>query len=342
MEYTDLTDKIFQYEGRILKKNKTAYLGYTNSSIRFWTRGKQVRAFLLSNISEEINMAGLQVFMDDGKEPWNEIVVDREEGWYDICMLPDDRVHLVTIVKITEAAMSHVGIRAIAVEDGEIPEKDFPERPELKLEFIGDSITCGYGVLGEPESEYTIREENGLYSYAQKAAEILGARARFLSASGYGAYIEYTGNRDGNVLKLYPYTNWFLDKTERYDFTEYIPDVVVINLGTNDSGHMEQEDVQRGFIDAYTGLIRSIKKEYPKTNILCICGTLCDFMFEWIERAVAICREEGIDRIYTLELPYHDVARDGMASMHPSRITHEKDGYRVAQRIKEILNTERK
>lgn len=338
MEYRGLHNtELFQYEGRILVKDDICYMGYTNSFVRFYARGESVRALLISNITEEVNMAGLYIFIDGEKKEVNQVVVDKEESWYELCKLPDDEVHLVTVVKVTEAAMSHVGLVALDVCDGEVINKEFPELPKLKLEFVGDSITCGYGVLGEPMSEYTLREENGLLSYGWIAAEMLHARARFVSASGYGAYIEYTGNLDGNVPKLYPYTNWFVDDSVHYDYREYVPDVVIINLGTNDSGHMHKKEVQDGFVKAYADFVRLIRNTYENTAVLCICGTLCDTMFEWIEKAVAECTAAGMGRIYVRRLPYHDVENDGMASQHPSRVTHRKDGERVAGFIKEIL-----
>lgn len=339
MEYKNVMDEtLFQYEGRILKKDKACYLGYTNSYVRFYAKGGSVRANLISNISEAVNMAGLSVYLDDGEEPVNRIVVDREQGWYELIKLPDDMEHLVTVVKVTEAAMSYVGITALEVIDGELLEREFPTRPELKLEFIGDSITCGYGVLGTPDSQYTLREEDGTFAYGNVAAKLLNARARYVSASGYGAYVEYTGDVDGNVPKLYPYINWFVDRTALYDYKEYVPDVVIINLGTNDSGHIHKTQIQEGFVKAYSDFIRLIKTAYPDTKVLCVCGTLCDIMFPWIEKAIQACQNEGIDGICMRKLPYHNVEEDGMASGHPSRITHEKDGARVAGFIKDILD----
>jgi len=340
MRYENTDRDIFQYEGRILKKNGVCYLGYTNSYLRFYAKGSRILAKLVSNITEEVNMAGLSVFLDDDRKPVNRLVIHQEEAWYELCVLPDDGVHLVTVIKVTEAAMSHVGVCAIEVEDGKVLENTFPAWPDLKLEFIGDSITCGYGVLGEPESAYTLREEDGLLSYGYVAAGLLGARARFLSASGYGVCVEYTGDAEGNVPKLYPYVNWFLDKEARFDFREYEPDVIVINLGTNDSGHMDKPEIQKKFVREYADFLRLLKKTYPDVRILCICGTLCDFMLPWIEKAVQICKAEGFVGLYVRGLPYHDVEADGMASFHPSRITHEKDGKRVAGFIREILAEE--
>ncbi len=336
--YNFMDEELFDFEGRILKDENMVYLGFTNSKVSFFCKGKKLRCLMRSNITEDVNMAGLSVYIDDKVIDRETLVVDKSEAWYDICQLPDDEVHMVTILKLTEAAMSYVALVELDIVDGELVKGQFPSKPELKLEFIGDSITCGYGVLGEPESEYTLREENGLLTYGQIATEILGARARFFSVSGYGAYIDYEGNVEGNVPRLYPYINWFADKEMLYDYKEYIPDVVVINLGTNDSGHMHKNWVQEGFIKSYSNFITRLKEIYPNTKILCICGTLCDIMFEWIEKAICICEEKGIKDIYMRRLPYHNVEEDGMASQHPSIITHQKDGKRVADFIREIVN----
>ncbi len=339
MEYSNVCNKeYYQYEGRILERDGIAYLGYTNSYVRFYAKGKKLSAYLTSNITEEVNMAGLSVFLDDGQEPVNRLVIDKEVAWYDICEMPDEEIHLVTIVKITEAAMSHVGFVKLQVEGGELVKRSFPERPDLKLEFIGDSITCGYGVLGAPEAEYTLRDEDGMMAYAYLAAKELNARARYLAASGHGICVEYTGDPEGNVPKLFPCVNWYIDPAVAYDYSEYVPDVVVINLGTNDSGHMEKEDIQEAFVKAYVVFLHTIKKAYPETKILCTIGTLCDIMYEWIEKAIAIYEDEGGKDVYMRRLPYHNVEEDGMACMHPSPTTHRKDGERVAGFIREILH----
>jgi len=336
--YNFMDEELFDFEGRILKDEDIAYLGYTNSRVSFFCKGKKLRCLIKSNITEDVNMAGISVYVDDKLIDRETHVMDKSEAWYDILTLPDEEVHMVTILKLTEAAMSYVALVELEVVEGELIKGEFPAKPDLKLEFIGDSITCGYGVLGEPESEYTLREENGLLTYAQIAADLLGARARFFSVSGYGAFVDYEGNIEGNVPRLYPYTNWFVDKEMLYDYKEYIPDVIVINLGTNDSGHIQKDWVQEGFVKSYSNFIIRLKEIYPTTKILCICGTLCGIMFEWIEKAICVCEEKGVQDIYMRRLPYHNVEEDGMASQHPSVITHQKDGKRVADFIREILD----
>ncbi|MGN0496256.1 MAG: GDSL-type esterase/lipase family protein [Lachnospiraceae bacterium] len=329
MEYkmNDETDALLQWEGRILKKDGICYLGYTNSSVSFRMQGSSLYMHLVTGDNDEINQPGLRVYVDGN--PACEVVVDQKDAWYDICWLKDEDIHEIRIVKITEAAMSYVGLKGIRIDEGEISPSGKKQDLRTKVEFIGDSITCGYGVHGEPESEYTIREEDGECSYAAFIAKEMNWNARWISASGYGMFVEYTGNPDNNVPKLYPYVNWFLNKEKKIDPEEFEPKYVFINLGTNDSGHLHHEDIKTGFCKAYEDFLKLVRSYHQNAVIICILGTLCEGVFPYVEQVVEKVKTEGMENVYALELPYHDVKTDGMASMHPSAITHEKDAKRI-------------
>ena len=321
-------NSFLKWEGRILQQDGIGYLGYTNSSITLRVRGAAVYMYFVTGENEDVNKPGLRVYIDGIQV--SEFVLEKEEDWYCICELKDDCEHDVKIVKITEAAMSFAGIQTIRVLDGElIPIDNKDDR--VKVEFIGDSITCGYGVHGEPESEYTIREEDGECSYAAYMAKKMNWNARWISASGYGMYVEYTGNPDNNVPKLYPYVNWFVNKDILIQKDEFEPKYIFINLGTNDSGHLENQDILNGFHKAYKDFIKLLRTYHPDAIIICMLGTLCQGIFPYVEQIVEEVKQEGIENVYSVELPYHDVEKDGKASNHPSKVTHQKDAERVLE-----------
>ena len=92
------------------------------------------------------------------------------------------------IIKLSESPMSAVGIEAFAEGSAEA----LPEKP-LKIEFIGDSITCGYGVDDEDENhQFTTATEDVTKAYAYKTAKALDAEYSMFSASGYGIVSGYT------------------------------------------------------------------------------------------------------------------------------------------------------
>ena len=68
---------------------------------------------------------------------------------------------------------------------------------------------------------------------------------------------------------------------------------------------------------------------YEKAVIICIVGTLADGVYEYVSEVVESVREKGFDNLYALELPFHDVERDGIACGHPTEATHRKDADRI-------------
>ena len=231
--------------------------------------------------------------------------------------------------------MSYVGLVGIDVHGGE-PEQ-YPDEPDgrVKVEFIGDSLTCGYGIHSVlSEDNYTLWDEDGEDCYAAIMAEQMNWNARWISASGYGAYISYDGNRNDNVPKLYPYVNWFLDKELRIDQNEFEPEYIFINLGTNDSGHLHKAEVLDGFKESYERFLRELKELHPDAKIICIIGTVCKNVYQYIEDVVKRVSDAGLKDIYSLELPYHTPETDGIADGHPTLTTHRKDASRILKYMK--------
>lgn len=320
------TEEFLHWEGRILRQQGICYLGYTNSSITMRVKGSALDMFFITGENEEVNEPGLRIYVDGIKH--TELVLKQKQAWYHVCKLDADKIHEIHIVKITEAAMSYVGLQTIRVTDGElIPLERTDDR--VKVEFIGDSITCGYGVHGAPESEYTIREEDGECCYASFMAEKMNWNARWISASGYGMFVEYTGNPDNNVPKLYDYVNWFVNPEVKQDMKEFEPEYIFINLGTNDSGHLHNPEILEGFLNAYETFLEHLRKCHPDAVILCVLGTLCEEVFPYVQQIVDKVKQAGMKKVYAFELPFHNVDLDGMASMHPSEVTHRKDADRI-------------
>ena len=110
--------------------------------------------------------------------------------------------------------------------------------PERRIEFIGNSITCGYGVESEnPSDPFTYETENHFYTYAARTARALKAQHLVVARSGIGVYRNYGAPRSGSkdcMPAMYEQV-LFTDSTELWDHTLYTPDVVCINLGTNDT-----------------------------------------------------------------------------------------------------------
>ena len=176
---------------------------------------------------------------------------------------------------------------------------------------------------------YTLWDEDGEDTYAAIMAKKMDWDARWISASGYGMYVNYEGDITENVPKLYPYVNWYLDKEKKIIPGEFEPDFIFINLGTNDSGHLDETGISDRFEEAYAGFIKLLKEYHPDARIICIIGTLCVNVYSHIETVVNGLKEQGYDGLYCREIPYHTPDIDGVCDGHPTLSTHRKDAERI-------------
>jgi lysophospholipase L1-like esterase len=195
--------------------------------------------------------------------------------------------HDIRIYKRTEANQGTVVFRGFNLEAGK-KLVEAPPLPGRKLEFIGDSITCGYGNMvstDKPDSfHFTPDEENSELSWGAVAAKALGAQFMSTSYSGRGLFRNIDGSERGALPRLYEAV--FPDQPERaaWDPERYVPDVIVINLGTNDhSSQLVKKDLQPSdfdarFVKAYQAFIRELRGHYPRAKIICAVGPM---MSDW-------------------------------------------------------------
>lgn len=152
-----------------------------------------------------------------------------------------DGEHVVKVLKRTPSNRDRLIVSQIST-DGEI--LPAPAKPSLNIEFYGDSITCGEGVLRAYKDEngnikdsalYTQKTQNVFQSYAGECAKDLGAAFRVFGRGGIALkYTDFTKERY-TVANNYGSMAVDLAAAEYpYDYNSYRPDAVVIYLGTND------------------------------------------------------------------------------------------------------------
>jgi lysophospholipase L1-like esterase len=147
-----------------------------------------------------------------------------------------------------------------------------------KIELIGDSISCGYGDTGTPfmcggagSCGFSLDTEDHYQSYGPTAARALDADLISVSWSGIGMYRNCCGGADtmpdtyGYALPppASPTTNW--------DFGKWTPDLVLINLGTND---YTGGDPGTPFTDAYVTFFQRVRQNHPSAYIMLLLGPM--------------------------------------------------------------------
>lgn len=254
----------------------------------------------------------------------------------------------VQILKVSESANSVAGIRSI-ITDGEGSISPASAK-KMKIEFIGDSITCGYGVddLNQNHHFATSTEDN-TKTYAYKAAQSLNADYSMVSISGWGVISGYTSgakNPNSVLPKVYDkigftYGNTFNGKQPaniQWDFKKFVPDVVVINLGTNDHSYTKNNKARvEEFEKGYISFLKMIRGKNPNSKILCVLGSMGADLFPAIENAVKEYKTtENDSLVYTLKLPNQNMADGIAADWHPSEKTHTKAAAILVNKINEI------
>ena len=224
--------------------------------------------------------------------------------------------HTFEVYRQTEHRGAEVGISSIAL-NGSFNEK--PADNRLYIEFIGDSISTGFGVLGTTSDSDggSPKWQDATAAYPFLTAKALGADFSDVCYSGIGA--KY-GWQDPNMLNFYPYQRWQYDRNTQYNFNARQPDVVVIALGTNDISMESQKGItveQR--LAGYQELLDMVRAKNPNSKIVWIYGMMKD---DDNARIPAIIEENGgaAAGLYSLEL----VTNTAGAGWHPSAAGQQK------------------
>ena len=120
-----------RFQGRVLRDRDMVVMGYTNSCFTLHVSASCVRAVLRTGENDPINAPGLRVYVDDIAT--REIILSGTETDVLLAEFPKKEEHVIRVVKITEAAMSFVGVVSIDV-DGEL--LAVPEDTRTKALFI--------------------------------------------------------------------------------------------------------------------------------------------------------------------------------------------------------------
>ncbi len=277
-------------------------------------------------------------------------MVDKLEKVYTVFESETAKECTVKVVKLSEAAYSTFGITAIeATCIGDIK----PTAGSDKLiEFIGDSITCGYGVDDlDSAHHFSTTTEDATKTYAYKTAEKLGADYSLVSFSGYGIISGYSG--DGNkqeeqiVPKFYDnmgnssgtYLADYVAQETAWDFARRQPDAVVINLGTNDNSYVKSDAAKKEeYILAYVAFLKQVREKNPDAVIFATLGIMGAELYPCIEDAVdRYVKETGDAKVHTMKFDTQSMADGIAADWHPSEKTHEKAAEKLTAKIKEVM-----
>ena len=322
--------------GRTHNENGVLWLAHSASGVEFTVKGTQCSVKIVgdSMTGTEGNQARFAAYVDG--ERVLDVMIDQKEAVYDIFSFETEREVTVTLVKVSEAANSILGIDEIIVTaaDHIAPTAE----KNLKIEFIGDSITCGYGVDDEDrDHHFSTNTEDATKAYAYRTAQLLDADYSLVSYSGNGIVSGYTtqGVRvsEQQLSKKYEcfavsYGNGaggFKASSVDWDFSRFTPDIVVINLGTNDYSYTgKEEELISEYIDAYTEFIKQVRRNNPNSHIICTLGIMGAELYDAICTASEnYTAETGDENISVFRFSTQNGSTGYAADWHPTAATHD-------------------
>jgi len=329
--------------GRTISHNGIRYLSWSCSGAEFVFTGTKLTAelwtdWVLDEPWKEIFQPWAAVFVNGETEPRLRFPVEAGTNGYTI--FESDTAETVTIrfVKLSEASFSKMGIVSLSA-DGNIR----PTEPKSRrMEFIGDSITCGFGIESScAEDNFRTAEENSDITYAALTAKAFGADFDLISWSTIGLWSSDTkdGTRnDGWIMPMiYDAADVGIEGVAGrapWDFGRSRTDVVVINLGTNDASCTKGiPERQEEFSKAYAEFLGAVREKNPYAYIVCVLGMMGNELFPMIEKAVLQIKDE---KIFALELD-GQLESDGTGSLgHSNAVSHKKAAEKLIMKISEI------
>ena len=346
------TDANVKLIGRTYLNGKNErWLCNTASGIEFTFKGTKGSITILGDFlatgSQDTNKARFAIYVND--KLYADDMMDEESKTYDFYN-GDVATVTVKVLKLSESASATIGIGAIDVTaiGGIQPTKALAH----KIEFIGDSITCGYGVDDENiNGGYKNATEDGTKTYAYKTAQTLGADYSMVSVSGIGVISNYSSagvKNDENVMPKYyekigyswsSFGDWSSPAKIDWDFAQYQPDAVVVNLGTNDSSYVAGDATRQAeFVEGYVDFIKKIRKNNPDATIFCTLGIMGADLYPQIEQAVTkYTAQTGDTNITSMQFDAQNMADGICVDWHPSEKTHTKAAAKLSAYIKEVM-----
>lgn len=317
-------ESVINYFGRVKLENGCASIHNTASGLEVNFIGSKLSASIKSYGSK----IGSFAVIADGKKEYRTIPVGSDKV---TIFDGESGIHDVKFLKMCEQSVYRCDIFSLN-SDGEFLSAN--KKPELKFEFYGDSITCGYGNLLE-NSGYE-NDQDGTETYATMLADMFGAQYSCISYSGITGGIPLKGD----TRTIYDFFDTYseTDRT-KYDFSKYQADLVVVNLGTNDTNAIDYRGDDE-MINGYSKFISALRKKQPNAFILCCYGMMG--VNERIDADIRTAVEQIIasgDR----KIQYFNVSANGYGTAgHPDMEGHKQAAESLAGIVERVVKLKRK
>lgn len=331
------SDILFQYTGRFQKSDSSCYyFSYPGSQIEFRFKGSFCEV-LLEPASSDGKSSNYFYVLVDGKDPYKEELKSTNKSF--LIKGLSNAEHTIRLVKLTESFVGKAAFRGVKTSSALL----YSAKKLRLIEFIGNSITCGYGNEGTSATcPFAPETENNYLAYCGVASRALNASYHAIAYSGKGMYRNYDGSTKESMSLVYDRV-FPDDPSEKWDFSKAPqPDVVVISLGTNDCAKGVPDSVI--FVNTYVNFLKRIRAYYPQAYIVCMEGPMTSndypqganalrFITGYITASANVFIKRGDKRMCTY-FPAVQKADELGCDYHPNVKKHASMGVELANLIK--------
>ena len=220
------------------------------------------------DITSTVDNSYLRVYVDNDAEGTRK-KISKGENTYTVAENLTNDYHKIRLVKATEMLHSSWDVSNFTATAF----ATLPEKSDLKIEFIGDSITAGNANLGSSGDAWSVDNSDSAKTYAYFTAHELNADYSIVAMSGI-CVKAYHWVKNTNMSTLYTYTSNINQQAYDYSFK---PDVIVLNLGTNDANYMtkpEGSNYGSQFPNDYRAYLTFLRQKNPGAYIICLYGMM--------------------------------------------------------------------
>jgi lysophospholipase L1-like esterase len=244
--------------------------------------------------------------------------------------------HKLLLQKRTEGMEGRTTITSFVLDKGA---KFFwcYDTPKRHIEFVGNSITCGYGTeSNDVNLPYNPRVENSYKAFGPMLARYFNADYTLISHSGQGAAKNWDDKKPVSDYTMRErFLQLFDEDKEPYKFDQYKPDLVMIGLGTNDYSR-DPKPTKEQFLDSYRTIIKSIREKYGDVQIMCVAPLGGDAVREYLKDMVDKSGDKHL-HFAALDNSYIDEGQDLGASYHPNYNGHRKMAMSLIPYISKVM-----
>ena len=339
--------------GRLIKHGSALYMeaSASNFTITGDLQGDVYITVMHGHGINDANVPGLFVEIDGETVNYIELPVWYEQQTVKVASGLSAGTHTIQVSKSVDSKNGGLYVYSISY-NGNL---ETTESKARKIQFIGDSITAGFGVVTASKDPLGIVTDGtytnktySYYSYANVTADALGAD--YYSIANGGWYFSSSDTADienKSITRIYDLQSMLMD-LGTYDAVNaaWKPDAVVVNLGTNDATLTDSDGnlviTREQYITDVAAILDQVRAANPNAVIVWAYGAMGTTgnmtegnKADWIQEALTLYNADKSEamKVTYIELPAY---QDGLWS-HPSVAGQQAIGQALADALADLM-----